>query len=143
MEKYLSRQEICGRRKKDEDILESVFRAACQNKIGNVNYNKYGKKDDSFKFHPVTDFFIDSIVLAVPVQQYNINKQGNYIHVGAMNSAIWSALKEVGLTRSKVKAITFQVLKNPTQTQRQSAPFRNRELEMASSAETIQYYNQV
>ena len=51
---------------KDDAVLEEAFRLLSQNKIGAVNYNKYGALD-GLGFQTVSEEFIDNFYMFVSV----------------------------------------------------------------------------
>ena len=97
---------LCGRRKTPNPVLEETYCLLSQNKIGTVDYNKYGTSDQK-GFIAVSEAFIDNFLLSVYVPSYRLDKKGNYTEIGSMNSTIVGYLKHGGLLKSTVKAVEF------------------------------------
>ena len=62
-----SRRAILGRSNKSTVVLEKIAKENSLNRIGAVNFNKYGKQD-GIGFLPCSDKFVDSFLLYVSLR---------------------------------------------------------------------------
>ncbi len=104
------RKELVGRKQNIDAVLEEIFRLLSKNKIGCIDYNKYGRHDGD-GFLKVTDEFVDSFCIFVPVPDYRVHK-GRYTEVGTQNCSLVALLKRCGLAKATVKAVDFQPLQH-------------------------------
>ena len=79
-----SRRAILGRSNKSSVVLEKIAKENSLNRIGAVNFNKYGKQD-GIGFLPCSDKFVDSFLLYVYVPDYFV-RQGR-----PTRKLVWSA----------------------------------------------------
>ena len=92
---------------KIEEMIRLV-KANAENKTGNLNYNKYGVRDDK-GLVPCNEgeIFVDNFVLGCYVPEFRIEKR-EYKDVGLTNMLIRKLLKEAGLNSCMVKATSLQ-----------------------------------
>jgi len=118
--------------------LEVLVQHNALNRTGEINYNKYGKKD-RVGFVPVTDMFVDNFLLKVPLADYHIDENGNYTEVGAVNMTIGGLLKRNDFKKFEVKAVALKKCKNLAEDVLQKMPYRIPEKE---NDETLFYYQE-
>ena len=108
----IEKADIVGRSKARTVLLDALARSNALNCTGQVDFNKYGKKD-GVGFEKVTDKFVDNFILGVLVPEYN-TKHGSNAFVGSQNRTIRELLIFNGLENCKVKAIGFSRIENPS-----------------------------
>lgn len=93
---------LIGDKINTQTALEAVFYNNSLNKIGHVNYNKYGTKGHELK--TISNVFVDNFLLYSIVRAKN-TKGRQCSETGALNAQLVSTLKSYGLNKSRVKAI--------------------------------------
>ena len=71
------------------------------NRIGAINFNKYGKQD-GIGFLPCSGKFVESFLLYVYVPDYFVTARKTYTEVGLVSMRIRTLLKRHGLQKCKV-----------------------------------------
>ena len=100
-----SRRAILGRSNKSSVVLEKIAKENSLNRIGAVNFNKYGKQD-GIGFLPCSEKFVDSFLLYVYVPDYFVTARKTYTEVGVVSMRIRTLLKRHGLQKCKVKVLS-------------------------------------
>ena len=100
-----SRRAILGRSHKSSVVLEKIAKENSLNRIGAVNFNKYGKQD-GIGFLPCSDKFVDSFLLYVYVPYYFVTARKTCTEVGVVSMRIRTLLKRHGLQKCKVKVLS-------------------------------------
>ena len=101
----LLRRAILGRSNKSTVVLEKIAKENSLNRIGAVNFNKYGKQD-GIGFLPSSDKFVESFLLYVYVPDYFVTARKTYTEVGVVSMCIRTLLKRHGLQKCKVKVLS-------------------------------------
>ena len=86
-------------------VLEKIAKENSFNRIGAVNFNKYGKQD-GIGFLPCSDKFVESFLLYVYVPDYFVTARKTYTEVDAVSMRIRTLLKQHGLQKCKVKVLS-------------------------------------
>lgn len=108
--KQFRRYDLVGKQRRPEAVLEEIFRLVCHNKVGDLNYNKYGHCDGQ-GFKRIDRPFFDNFTVYVIVPSYRVEKKigdiARFTELGACNSTLVGLLKRAGLLKATVKAIEF------------------------------------
>lgn len=124
--------DLIGRSKATGAVIESIARANAINLTGDLDYNKYGIRDELIGFQQVTEKFVDNFLLHTVVPEYYV-KNGKNIFVGGMNKTIRDLLTANELTNCLVKAVSLGKVERPSKKMLDSAPHLDPKLEPAAS----------
>ena len=100
-----SRRAILGRSNKSTVILEKIAKGNSLNRIGSVDFNKYGKQD-GVGLLPCSDRLVNNFVLYVYVPDYFVTPKKTYTEVGEVSMRIRDLIKYHGLEKCKVKIVS-------------------------------------
>lgn len=84
--------------------LAGIAKGNAMNKTGNLNYNKFGRKDGR-GFEECSEMFIDNFLLRTVVPDYLSEKKRCYTRLGSLNKAIREELEEFGIKTFMMKAV--------------------------------------
>ncbi|CAC5364024.1 unnamed protein product [Mytilus coruscus] len=96
-----------GTSKKVENILATVAMRNCETKVGDLDYNKYGKKGHTLQ--PISDFFVDNFIVSLPVDEQYVEEEvpGQKKTNGLcswQNKKVRKTLDQMGLEKMELKA---------------------------------------
>ena len=102
---FYSRRAILGRSNKSTVILEKIAKANSLNRIGSVDFNKYGKQEGVGVLQ-CSNRLVNNFVLYVYVPHYFVTPKKTYTEVGVVSMRIRDLIKYHGLQKCKVKIVS-------------------------------------